>query len=334
MKQYLDAARNVLENGTRLPNRTGIDTIMVPGMHFSHDMADGFPILTTRNIPVKSAMGEVCAFLRGTTDAAEFKSLYCGYWEDNANNDGVDMSGNPVPNQWLKNPFRQGENDLGRVYGAQWRKWKAFKRIDDRAHNAEEIIQKMIKDGWQYAASSQHEGVYYKEIDQIRNCINSIVNNPNDRRIIFHAWNPGELDEMALPPCHLLYQFLVNTETKELNLCMYQRSADAYLGVPSNIMSCGFLLSVVAHLTGYKPGKVNIFFADYHYYVNSIDAVKVQLEREPLPLPKLIIADNIPSGLTDVDEIMYWLEAITPNGFLLDNYQNHGPTGIKVAMAV
>ena len=159
-----------------------------------------------------------------------------------------------------------------------------------------------------------------------------IQKDPGSRRILFHGLNPAQLDEMALPPCHLLYQFLVNQAKGELSLCLYIRSNDMFLGAPFNIAEAAVLLSLMAHLTGYKPRWLSYFVGDAHIYENHFDAVKEQLSREPYPLPKLVISSEIPKGVIGQKISRGWLDVVKPSDFTLEDYQSH-PT-ISAPMAV
>jgi thymidylate synthase len=255
MKQYLDLMRLIRDTGIRQPNRTGIDTLMIPGAMLSFNLEEGFPLLTTKKMYVKQTIGELIAFARGSTSAKDFRELGCTFWDANANKDGVDQQGNVVPNQWLKNPARKGEDDLGRIYGAQWRDWKG--------------------------PSGSH-------VDQVQDVLTKLVTNPTDRRMIINAWRPDELNQMALPPCHVMHQFLADTVNRKLHLCMYQRSNDFFLGNPHNIASYAMWLTVIAALTDFTPGTATYFMADTHLYVNHLDQVEEQLSREPKELPRLV----------------------------------------------
>ncbi len=223
MKQYLELVRDVIENGTLQGNRTGVRTISLPGAMLRFDLQKGFPAITTRRLAFKSAIGEMVGFLRGVKNAGEFRELGCKVWDQNANENA----------QWLANPFRQGHDDLGEIYGVQWRQWPAYKRIPLSNPAAIELAQ---SNGFVKIAEAEEEGeafvVLYKAIDQIRQCIDTIHNDPGSRRILFHGWNCAQLDEMALPPCHLLYQFHPNVETKEISLTLYIRSNDLGLLYP------------------------------------------------------------------------------------------------------
>lgn len=223
MKQYLELVAHVIKNGTLQSNRTGVRTISFPGAMLRFDLQEGFPAITTRRLAFKSAIGEMVGFLRGVNNAAEFRALGCKVWDQNANENA----------QWLANPFRQGEDDLGEIYGVQWRQWPAYKRI---ALSNPAAIELATSQGYQQIAQAEENGesfvVLYKAIDQIRQCVDTIIKDPGSRRILFHGWNCAQLDEMALPPCHLLYQFHPNPETREISLTLYIRSNDLGLLYP------------------------------------------------------------------------------------------------------
>ena len=288
MRTYLSLMEEVLHNGTQQANRTGVDAVSIAGAMLKFDLADGFPAVTTKKLAFRAVAAELIGFLRGYDSAADFRALGCKIWDQNAND-------NP---QWVNNPTRKGTDDLGRIYGVQWRHWR---------------------------------GAAGQEVDQVRNALDAIQNRPTDRRIIITAWKPDELDQMALPPCHVLYQFLVNAERRELNLCMYQRSCDLFLGVPFNIASSALLLSLMARLTGYQPRYFTHFLADAHIYVNHFDQVKEQLGRSPFALPKLKINERVPiydGGPLDPGCI----DRVQPDDFSLLHYDHHGP--LKAPMAV
>lgn len=286
MKQYLNLLERVLEEGKWQQNRTGIPTKRIEGAMLEFNLKDGFPAVTTKKLAWKNVVGELIGFIRGYTSAEMFRGLGCKIWDQNANENET----------WLKNNNRVGKDDLGRIYGAQWRNWTV-----------------------PYSTQT---------IDQLSNAIHDIMFNPTSRRIIVTAWNPGELDLMALPPCHMTYQFLVDVESNEVSLCMYQRSCDMFLGIPFNIASYALLLEMVAAATGRNVGKLVMFLADVHIYQNHIEQVLEQIKREPFQLPRLIIKDvffNSPIGnarLLDAE----------PNNFYLEGYVSHLP--IKGDMAV
>jgi thymidylate synthase len=335
--QYRNTLREILRTGTWKPNRTGIDSIALPyPAVIVANMKDGYPALTGRRAPFKSASGELCGFLRGVTSAADFRALGCKFWDQNANENAA----------WLANAFRQGEDDLGDVYGAQWRRWPAFKVTKDiiSSHGEEltrnaAIERKLSADGWSVIAfdSTDEHKVWHKEMDLLGDCVKTIIKDPNNRRILFHAWNPAKLDEIALPACHLLYQFLPNPVSKELGLSVTIRSNDMPLGWPSNIMEAALLLELVAHLTGYKASYLTIISNDAHIYRNQLDMVDEYLARELFDFPELVI-DHVPTFASFQDSLanqshepwyeeslakmaVSWLDRVKPEHFRLVGYQ-------------
>ena len=319
MKQYLDLVRNILESGSIQENRTGIRTISIPGAMMKFDLREGFPAVTTRRLAFKSAVGELAGFLRGSRNAREFRELGCRVWDQNANEN----------RQWLENPYRLGTDDLGEIYGVQWRKWPAYKLIESSKANR---IEDAISRGYGKVAEFDGKVLLYKAVDQLRQCLDTIVNNPSDRRILFHAWNPAQLEEMALPPCHLLYQFLPNPAKKELSLCLYIRSNDVGLGTPFNIAEGAVLLSLVSRLTGLTPRWFNYFIGDAHVYENHLAMLSEQLKREPHPSPRLVISDRIPEFSETGKYEPEWLERIEPSDFSLENYIHHPPLTAPMAV--
>ena len=281
MKQYLDALRHVLENGADRKDRTGTGTRAVFGMQMRFNMEDGFPAMTTKKLPWKSVVSELLWFIEGSDDERRLAEILHGARDSDKK---TIWTANAEADYWK--PKARFEGDLGRVYGVQWRKWKA-------------------PDG--------------KEIDQLANAIKLIKENPTSRRIIVTAWNPGEINEMALPPCHAFFQFFV--ANNKLSLQMYQRSCDMFLGVPFNIASYSLLLHMVAQVTDLNPGEFVHVLADAHIYHNHFEQVKEQLARNPMPLPKLILNPKI----KNIDK--FKMEDIR-----LENYQCHPP--IKAEMAV
>lgn len=332
MQQYLDTLRLILDEGTWLESRTGIRRISFPGLSMRFDLAKGFPAVTTRKLAFKSAIGELCAFLRGATSAAEFRAMGSRVWDSNANENQA----------WLKNPHRNGEDDLGPIYGAQWRAWDAYKvlRTDDRAKIADAIrrgYKSLVyfdnHDDLKLGGEPQEAvGLYHRKIDQLRQCLDTIVSNPDDRRILFHAWNPAQLDEMALPPCHLLYQFLPNQAKRELSMSLYVRSNDMGLGAPFNICESAALVSLVARLTGYEARWLAYFVGDAHIYENQLEMVEEMLKREPYPSPRLIFDERVPNFRVSGVYTPEWLDQVQPSDFRLEGYQHHAP--LTAAMAV
>lgn len=258
MKAYLDIVERVLAEGEQKGNRTGIDVLAVAGAYFEHDMAKGFPLLTTKKMPFKVVATELEFFIKGITDKQ---------WLQDRNNHIWDEWAHPI-----KAPYghdeaakkrMQEERDLGPIYGFQWR------------HFGAEYID--------YTTDYTGQGV-----DQLKRVIDTLKTNPTDRRMIVSAWNPVKLHEMALPPCHYAYQLTVING--KLNLLWNQRSVDTMLGLPFNIASYALLLHLLAKETGLKEGKLVGFLADVHIYLNHLEGAREQLTRDPntYPLPQIM----------------------------------------------
>jgi thymidylate synthase len=323
MKQYLDLVADVIKRGSLQSNRTGVKTISLPGAMLRFDLQEGFPAITTRKLAFKAAIGEMVGFLRGVNNAAEFRALGCKVWDQNANEN----------QQWLDNPFRKGADDLGEIYGVQWRQWPAYKRI---ALSNPAAIELALGQGYTQLAQAEEDGeayvVLYKAIDQIRQCVDTIIKDPGSRRILFHGWNCAQLDEMALPPCHLLYQFHPNAETREISLTLYIRSNDLGLGTPFNLTEGAALLSLIGRLTGYTPRWFTYFIGDAHVYENHLSMLTEQLDREPLPAPRLVISDRVPEFAKTGVYQPEWLELIEPSDFSLEGYEHHPPMTAPMAV--
>jgi thymidylate synthase len=268
-------------------------------------------------------MAELIGFLRGYRNAAKFRQLGCSVWDQNANEN----------TQWLANPYREGTDDLGPIYGVQWRSWPAYKVIDasrtDQVNQAEQSGYSKLAD---FNSAGQGKVLFHKPIDQLRNCLDTIVANPTDRRIVFHGWNCSQLEEMALPPCHLLYQFLPNVSQRELSLCLYVRSNDMGLGAPFNLAEGAALLHLVGRLTGYTPRWFSYFIGDAHIYENHLEMIRLQLEREPFPAPTLLLSSRIPDFEVDSRYLPEWLELVEPTDFVLEGYKHHPPLSAPMAV--
>jgi thymidylate synthase len=290
---YFSALHQILDHGEMKENRTGIRTQSLFGMQLRFNFEEGFPILTTKRIAFESVKGELIGFIRGYTSAADFRKLGVKIWDANANQNM----------QWLRNQNREGEDDLGRIYGAQWRDWQY--PIWDQT-----LEWGNIRIG--------HLDQLYKVIQDIKRTIED-PSVSESRRLIVTAWNPAELDKMALPPCHLFFQF--NVRGDHLDLLMYQRSSDFFLGVPFNISSYSLLLCLVSKVVGLQPGEFIHTFGDSHIYENHIQAVETQLGRTSRDLPGILINPDV----KNIDE--FKMEDIA-----LNNYNPH-PT-IKAEMAV
>ncbi len=323
MKQYLDLVRTILDTGAWQDNRTGIRTISLPGARLRFDLQEGFPAVTTKKLAFKSAIGELVGFLRATRSAAEFRALGCKVWDANANENA----------QWLANPYRAGVDDLGDVYGVQWRRWPGYKLLEAGAGAQ---IDDALARGYRIVTRLDDEGVpkvlLYKAIDQLRECLDTIMREPSSRRILFHGWNPAALDEIALPACHLLYQFLPNVTKREISLCLYIRSNDVGLGTPFNLTEGAALLSLVGRLTGYTPRWFTYFIGDAHIYENQLDMLQQQLQREPFPSPRLAIDARVPDYAQTGVYAPEWLEKIEPSDFSLVDYRHHEPLTAPMAV--
>ncbi len=236
MKQYLDLMRHVRDHGIDKSDRTGTGTRSVFGYQMRFDLADGFPLVTTKKLHLRSIIHELLWFLQGDTNIRYLKENGVSIWDE----------------------WADAEGNLGPVYGAQWRSWPT--------------------------ADGRH-------VDQIRQLLEQIRNNPDSRRLIVSAWNVGELENMALPPCHAFFQFYV--ADGRLSLQLYQRSADIFLGVPFNIASYALLLMMVAQVTGLQPGEFIHTLGDAHLYSNHLEQVETQLARDPLPLPRMQLNPEI-----------------------------------------
>lgn len=323
MTPYLDLIRDVLTHGTWQDNRTGIRTISLPGLSMRFDLAQGFPAVTTKKLAFKSAIGELIGFLRGSRSAADFRALGSKVWDQNANDNAA----------WLANPYRLGTDDLGPVYGVQWRAWPAYKVLDAAATAQ---IEHARAQGWQIVAPLDDDGtpkvLLYQAVDQLRRCLDTLIRNPSDRRILFHGWNWAQLDEMALPPCHLLYQFLPNVAKREISLALYIRSNDLGLGAPFNLTEGAALLHLVGRLTGFTPRWFSYFIGDAHIYENHLPMLEEQLQREPYPLPQLELDARIPAYADTGVYAPEWLEQVEPGDFRLIGYRHHAPLTAPMAV--
>ncbi|MEO9137362.1 MAG: thymidylate synthase [Casimicrobiaceae bacterium] len=323
MQQFLALVQSILDTGTWQENRTGVRSISVAGASMRFDMAKGFPAITTRRLPFKSAVAELVGFLRASRSAADFRALGCKVWDQNANE-------NP---QWLASPYRIEPDYLGEIYGYQWREWPAYKlldagrpaQVDDALTRGYRLIGRIVDDG-------EEKVLLHKPIDQLRECLDTIIAKPTDRRLVFHAWNCAQLDQMALPPCHLLYQFLPNVAKRELSLCLYVRSNDIGLGAPFNLCEAGVLLALVGRLTGYAPRFLTYFIGDAHIYENHLDMLREQLRREPYAPPRLVISTRVPDFAKTGRYEPEWLDRVDPGDFALENYQHHSPLSAPMAV--
>jgi thymidylate synthase len=264
MQQYLDLLDHVLKTGVRKGDRTGTGTLSVFGYQMRFDLAQGFPLLTTKKLHVKSIIYELLWFLRGETNIAYLNEHGVSIWDAWADEDG----------------------DLGPVYGAQWRAWPR-------------------PDGG--------------KVDQISAVVSGLLRNPDSRRHIVTAWNPADVEDMALPPCHCLFQFYV--ADGRLSCQLYQRSADIFLGVPFHIASYALLTLMIAQVTGLKPGTFVHTFGDAHLYSNHLEQAHIQLGRAPRPLPEM----KLNPAIGDIFGFRY-------EDFVLEGYNPHPHIAAKVAV--
>jgi thymidylate synthase len=264
MRQYLDLMQHVLDHGSEKTDRTGTGTLSVFGYQMRFDLAQGFPLVTTKKLHLHSIIHELLWFLQGDTNIRYLRENKVRIWDEWADENG----------------------DLGPVYGAQWRSWRA---ADGRL------------------------------VDQIQQLVDDIKTNPDSRRLIVSAWNVGELANMALPPCHAFFQFYV--AGGRLSCQLYQRSADIFLGVPFNIASYALLLMMIARVTDLEPGDFVHTLGDAHLYSNHLTQARLQLKREPYPLPEMLLNPDV----RELQEFRF-------EDFELTNYQCHDH--IKAAVAV
>ncbi|MBI5728923.1 MAG: thymidylate synthase [Candidatus Magasanikbacteria bacterium] len=249
MQQYLDIVRKVLETGERKTDRTGTGTMAIAGAMFEHDMANGFPLLTTKKMPFKVIASELEFFIKGITDKNWLQERNNHIWDEWCSPKKVPYAHDAETKQKMA-----AERDLGPVYGFQWRHFNApYKNYDTDYAN--------------------------QGVDQLKKLVETIKNDPGNRRMLVSAWNPSMIDQMALPPCH--YAFQITVINGRLNLLWNQRSVDTMLGLPFNIASYALLLHLLAKETGLKEGRLVGFLADVHIYLNHIDGAKEQLARDP-----------------------------------------------------
>jgi thymidylate synthase len=296
--QYLHLLERILKDGTVKGDRTGTGTKSIFGTQLSFDVSNSFPILTTKKVFWKGVVEELLWFIRGETDSKKLEAKGVKIWTGNTSREFLDKKGLDYP-----------EGEIGPGYGFQWRHWGGdYEGYKGDISDSEKIyIQKLQ---------------FKKGIDQLANVINTLKNTPNDRRMIVSAWNVAEIDKMALPPCHLLYQFDVSDG--KLNCQWYQRSVDSFLGLPFNISSYALLMCLVAKVVGLQPGKLTFSGGDTHLYLNHLEQAKEQIARTPYPFPQLNIKKDIKS-LEDIENLQF-------DDIELNGYQSHKT--IKAEMAV
>ena len=259
---YLDALDDILKTGEQRPDRTGTGTISKFGVQMRFDLSQGFPAVTTKKLAWKSCVSELLWFIEGSGDENRLKELLHG---DRYSDKKTIWSDNATAPYWTSKRLQRHAGDLGRVYGVQWRRWRApLVRINK---------------------------VVLQNCDQLLSLIEGLKKDPHSRRHIITAWNPGELELMALPPCHMMAQFYVSNG--KLSCQMYQRSADMFLGVPFNIASYALFTHMIAQVCDLNVGELIIVLGDAHIYENHVDQVKEQLARKPLPLASVQLNSNI-----------------------------------------
>ena len=308
MQAYLNILDDILNsNTTTRDNRTGIPDIgLAAGAVFEHNMDQGFPLLTTKKMGLKNIATELEFFLRGITDKRWLQERNCHIWDEWGNPIKIEQKYNLATSglnlsekekQSIKLELMDSERDLGPIYGFQWRHFGGQYQWDENR------ITKNPEDNF----DPNHPG-----IDQIKNAINTIKTDPNNRRILVSAWNPVDMYQMSLPPCHVMHQLIVRDG--KISLIWTQRSCDAFLGIPYNIASYALLLLLYAKETGFKPGILKGEFHDIHIYTNHINQVKEQLKRTPYNLPTVEIPDDNWHGM---------LNWSAKDGFILKNYKCH-----------
>ena len=358
--QYTDLLQDILDNGVTKSDRTGTGTISIFGRQIRHKMSDGFPLLTTKKMPFKTIVTELLWFLRGDTNIKYLVDNDCHIWDGDAYKNYLSKinNGRIYPNSFTQEEFinkiktddgfAKKWGELGPIYGKQWRSWNKFEGPIN-----------VIEQGTGYVIDSCKS---IKDIDQIANLINDLKTNPDSRRLMVSAWNVGELDQMVLPPCHYGFQVYTrelsleerenlmdkiygliketrivpwnildinkaNIPTRAISLMYNCRSQDVPLGTPFNISSYALLLEIIAKMVNMVPDELITNMGDCHIYLNQIDGIKEQLTRDPYPLPKLVISNQVNFN-EGVDE---FLNSCLIFDFQIEGYQSH-PT-IKIPLS-
>ncbi len=292
--EYLNLLANTIRYGDHRQDRTGVGTLSRFGGSISADLLEGFPILTTKSVPFKAVLSELLWFIEGSGDERRLCEILHGtrdlekrtIWSPNADH----TTGSAYTPKYY--------GDLGRVYGVQWRSWRVFNELYELGDDNEKLFTGL------YQPSIQ-------SVDQLAEVIHKIKNNPTDRRIIMTAWNPGELKDMALPPCHMFAQFYVDNDDG-LTCQVYMRSIDIFLGLPFNVASYALLTHMIAHVTGKIAKRVTIVFGDAHVYMNHIEQADIQLDREPRALPHLLM-NGSPETIDDFEMGSFSLSGYDPH---------------------
>lgn len=264
-EQYLKLLQKTLLEGEERKDRTGVGTIGLFGTQMRFDLRKGFPLLTTKKMAWKSIVEELLWFIQSDTDANHLREKGVHIWDGNSTREFLDKRGLDYP-----------EGELGPIYGRQWRNWGAPYPMYENSPSG---------------------------IDQLAQIIHTLKTDPTDRRMIVSAWNVTDIEKMALPPCHILFQFWVSQKDNSLSCQMYQRSCDLFLGVPFNIASYSLLTHLIARVTGFEVGEFIWIGGDTHIYKNHVDAVKEQLTRTPYPFPRLILPEV--TSLKEIEKLSY-----------------------------
>ena len=300
--QYLALIEDILRNGDDRMDRTGTGTRALFAKTIDIDLSRGFPAMTTKKLAWKSVVAEMIWFLEGTSDERRLAEILHGTRDPEKT---TIWTANAEADYWK--PKAKFEGDLGRVYGVQWRHWKRYR-------------EERVPDGRTGPGGMEYyeDSIIESEVDQLQELIKKLKTNPTDRRMIVSAWNIAELDQMALPPCHLLAQFFVAKDT--LSCQMYQRSVDTMLGLPFNIASYALLTHMLAHVTGYRPGRLVLNLGDVHIYKDHLAAAELQFDRSPLAPPALALNPDV----TDI-------EKFTMDDVALVGYQSHAAIPMKMS---
>lgn len=298
MKQYLDLLADILANGSPCDDRTGTGTIFVTGRMMRFNLADGFPLLTTKRVNINAVIHELLWFLSGSTNEKDLRA----------------RGGTRIWSAWATAEktaeFGREEGDLGPVYGAAWRNFGATKHSERECDAKGGCPTRGLKNGY-----------HLDGIDQIANVIAQIKANPTSRRHVVSAWDPREVGKVALPPCHTMFKFTVDQRKDTLSCTLFQRSCDFLLGAVFNIASYALLTMMVAQVTGYKAGEFIHMIDDAHLYTNHLDQAKLQLTREPRPLPRIVLNTNV----TSIDNFTF-------DDFILEGYDPHPPIKADVSV--
>lgn len=317
MKQYHDLMAEVLATGQLKPNRTGVATIGSVGHMVKYDLSERFEAaVTTKKLAFKSVVGELLGFFRGYDNAAQFRALGCKVWDQNANE---------TPS-WLANPHRKGHDDLGRIYGVQWTRWR-----DTRYAHSHAAAADLETAGYALMAHDEARNVWVFErtMNQLEEALRLLVTDPFSRRIVVNGWRPDELDQQALPPCHVSY-FWSALPDGTLHSTLWMRSNDLFLGHSFNAASVGVFTHIMARLAGLKVGSASVFISDAHVYENHLEQTRTQLARQPLPAPRLMLSERI-RKVQDPSEISGVFERIEPEDIWLEDYQSHPAIAASMA---